>query len=80
MHSSLISKIEKARLYAQERERVTFQQFTATFRGEHDTYTVTYDAGRWACTCPFFQRQNTCSHTRALEQILGEMLPSPSSA
>lgn len=80
MHSSLISKIEKARLYAQERERVTFQRFTATFRGEHDTYTVTYDAGRWACTCPFFSSHRTCSHSMALEHILGEMLPASTPA
>lgn len=77
MHSSLISKIEKARLYAQERERVSFHRFTATFRGEHDTYTITYDAGRWTCTCPFFGGHQTCSHSMALEHILGEMLSSP---
>ncbi|GBD11171.1 hypothetical protein HRbin23_00823 [bacterium HR23] len=80
MHSSLISKIEKARLYAQERNRVTFQRFTVTFRGEHNTYTVTYDAGRWDCTCPFFRRHQTCSHSMALEHILGEMLTAPSPA
>jgi hypothetical protein len=77
MHSSMISKIEKARRYAQERERVTFQSFTATFRGEHNTYTVTFEAGRWGCTCPFFIRHRTCSHTMALEHILGEMVTPP---
>ena len=36
MRSSLIGKIEKAKRYAQEPERVTFSGFTAVFRGEND--------------------------------------------
>ncbi len=75
MHSSLIGKIEKARRYAQERDRVSFQEFTVSFRGEHDTYTVTYRQGAWHCTCHFFAGWGTCSHTMAMERILGEMLP-----
>jgi len=75
MHSSLIGKIEKARRYAQERDRVTFAGFKTTFRGEHDTYEVDFDGGRWHCTCNFFGGWGICSHTMALQRILGEMLP-----
>jgi hypothetical protein len=74
MHSSLIGKIEKARRYAQERDRVSFTAFRTTFRGEHDSYDVGFDGTKWHCTCNFFGSWGLCSHTMALERILGEML------
>ena len=74
MNSSLIGKIEKAKRYAQERQRVSFRDFTASFHGEHDDYTLTYHEGRWQCSCHFFSGWGVCSHTMALERILGEML------
>ena len=49
MYSSLIGKVQKAQQYAQERERVHFSQFNASFRGEHDSYQVTYHDGNWWC-------------------------------
>lgn len=75
MHSSLIGKIEKAKRYAQETERVAFSQFLVKFRGEHDNYETGYSDGKWHCTCRFFSSWGTCSHTMALERILGKMLP-----
>ncbi len=80
MHSSLIGKIEKARRYAQERDRVSFASLKTTFRGEHDTYEVEYADGRWHCTCNFFGGWGVCSHTMALQRILGEMLPKEAQA
>ncbi len=75
MQSSLISKIEKARRYAQDPGRVRFSQFQATFQGEHDTYTVTYNDGQWHCTCHFFSGWETCSHTMAMQRMLRDQLP-----
>ncbi len=75
MQSSLISKIEKAKRYAQEKDRVTFGEFKVTFRGEHNNYTISYKEGKWHCSCRFFSKQTVCSHTMALQQILAEMLP-----
>ena len=75
MHSSLIGKIQKANLYAQEPDRVNFQQFSATFRGEHDSYTVSYVGGAWKCSCNFFTSWGVCSHTMTIQKILGVMLP-----
>lgn len=75
MQSSLIGKIEKAKLYAQEKDRVTFSDFTVKFRGENDSYEVSYRDNKWRCTCNFFSSWGTCSHTMALEKILGSMLP-----
>ena len=75
MHSSLIGKIEKAKRYAQETERVTFSELSVKFRGENDDYTISYKDGQWHCSCHFFSNWGLCSHTMALEKILGDMLP-----
>ena len=75
MHSSLIGKIEKARRYAQQPERVQFTRFTATFNGENDAHEVSYDAGAWKCSCEFFAGWDVCCHTMAIERMLGMMLP-----
>jgi len=75
MHSSLIGKIEKAKRYAQERERITFSEFTVSFHGEHDIYHLSYKEGQWHCTCSFFPKWGLCSHTMALQEILADMLP-----
>ena len=74
MDSGMISKIQKARRYAEERDRITFNDFDVTFRGEHDTYQVTYHRGRWSCQCGFFAQRGLCSHTMALERVLMGML------
>ena len=75
MQSSLIGKIEKAKRYAQETDRITFSNFSAKFRGEHDYYTISLKDGKWHCSCHFFSTWGLCSHTMALERILGDMLP-----
>jgi len=75
MQSSLIGKIEKAKRYAQEPERVTFKDFAVEFRGENNTYKVSYKEGKWQCTCLFFSQRGICSHTMALQRLLGTMLP-----
>ena len=75
MQSSLIGKIEKAKRYAQETERVTLSEFSAEFRGDNNTYTTEYKNGKWHCSCHFFPSWGRCSHTMALEKILSNMLP-----
>lgn len=75
MHSSLIGKIEKAKRYAQETDRITFSDFSVEFRGENDIYTTEYKDDKWHCSCRFFSSWGLCSHTMALEKILGNMLP-----
>ena len=75
MQSSLIGKIEKAKRYAQEKERVTFYELSAKFRGENDDYTTSYKDGKWHCSCHFFSSWGLCSHTMALQKILDNMLP-----
>ncbi len=75
MQSSLIGKIEKAKRYAQETERITFSELSVKFQGEHDNYTISYQEGKWHCSCHFFSNWGLCSHTMALQKILGDMLP-----
>ena len=74
MDSGIIGKIEKARRYAEEKERVTFTSFKATFQGNHNTYDVGFDSGAWQCGCHFFATRGVCSHTMALQRILEDML------
>ena len=75
MHSSLIGKIEKAKRYAQEPERVRFSRFELVFKGEHDEYVVSYENSRWHCGCAFFGGWKVCSHTIAMYRLLTPMLP-----
>ena len=75
MQSSLIGKVEKARRYALEKNRVSFSTFTASFKGDHDSYSVAYDQGKWRCTCHSFAQFGLCSHTMALQKILEGMIP-----
>jgi hypothetical protein len=75
MHSSLIGKVEKANRYARELDRITIDGLSLTFRGDNDTHHVRLDAGRWHCTCHYFESWGACVHLLALQKILGVMLP-----
>ena len=74
MNSSLIGKIEKARRYAQELDRVRIVQLAADFRGDHGLHKVRFAGGDWECNCEFFSRWGTCSHTMAMQRMLDPML------
>jgi hypothetical protein len=74
MDSGMIGKIDKAKRYAQETQRISFNQFEAAFKGENNDHTVRYDAGKWQCTCSYFQSHNLCSHTMAFELLLKDMV------
>jgi hypothetical protein len=74
MDSGLIGKIDKARKYAEEKERVTITSFTAVFHGNHDDYQVSFNSSQWRCQCLFFSTRGVCSHTMALQRILDDML------
>jgi hypothetical protein len=76
MDSSMIGKIEKAKRYAAEADhRVVFKQFHVSLAGDNNTYEVTFDAGRWSCGCKYFASHGVCSHTMAMERVLGAKLP-----
>jgi hypothetical protein len=75
MDYGMIGKIEKAKRYAEERDRIRFDQLTVTFDGDNNPHTVKLEEGRWSCDCDFFQTRAICSHTMALERILEGMIP-----
>ncbi len=74
MDYGMIGKIDKARRYAQERERIKFESFKAILNGRHDSHVVEYADGAWTCDCDFFLSRGVCSHSMALERILAGML------
>lgn len=74
MDYSMISKLEKAKQYAKERERFTFNSFQVSMNGSNGSHVVTYENGKWNCDCSFFQSRGRCSHTMSLEIILEGMV------
>ena len=74
MDYSMIGKIEKAKRYAEQRDRIRFLSFRVTFDGDNNPHEVTYEGGTWHCDCSFFQSRGVCSHTMAMERILAGML------
>ncbi len=74
MDSGMIGKIQKAKRYAEERNRVHFNDFTVILDGTNNAHTVTYKDGEWGCDCDYFQGRGRCSHTMALEMILDKMI------
>ena len=77
MDYGMIGKIEKAKRYADERDRINFDELKVTFDGTNNPHTVHFKNGEWQCDCDFFQTRGRCSHTIALEIILKDMLPEP---
>lgn len=74
MDYGMIGKIEKAKRYAQERNRIRFESLSVTFDGENNPHTVNFKNNEWQCDCDFFHTRGRCSHTMALEMILEGML------
>jgi hypothetical protein len=77
MDYGMINKIEKAKRYAEERDRINIESLSVKFNGTNNPHTVQFQDGVWRCDCSFFQTRGRCSHTMALEMILEEMIPEP---
>lgn len=78
MDSATISRIEKGKQYAAQRDqRISFEQFTVHVKGNNADHTVTFHDNMWHCTCESFQLRGVCSHTQALEIVLEGVIPSP---
>jgi len=75
MDYGMIGKIEKSKIYAEERERIEFESLRVTLRGDNDSvHKVSYENGNWKCDCSFFSSRNVCSHTMAMERVLADMV------
>jgi hypothetical protein len=77
MDSGMIGKIQKAKRYAEQRDRIRLEALKVTFYGENNPHTVHLKDGVWKCDCDFFQSRGLCSHTMALEKIMEGMLGIP---
>jgi len=73
MDYGMIGKIEKAKKYAEQRDRFRIESLTVTFVGDNNPHKITLLEGIWKCDCDFFQSRGRCSHTMALEKILEGM-------
>lgn len=81
MDYGMIGKIEKAKRYAQERNRFQFHSFSVSVQGDNNTHHVSYENGEWSCDCEFFKSRGRCVHTISLETILeGMTVLEPSTA
>ena len=80
MTPSLIGKIEKAKRYADEKDRIHVTGLQVHFDGENGPHDISLDNGRWSCTCDFFPAWGVCSHTMALERVFDGLLPKRSEA
>ncbi len=74
MDYGMIGKIEKAKLYSEERERIRFDSFQVRINGDNNEHFITYDQGSWNCDCDFFASRSVCGHTMAMERILQDMV------
>ena len=75
MDNGMIRKYEKAKIYAEEKDRIEIVSLQVNFDGKNNPHQVTYADGKWTCDCGFFNSRGRCSHTMALELILNEMIP-----
>jgi hypothetical protein len=74
MHSDLIGKVEKARRYAEEPERIKFRNFKAHFNGGNSEHEIELKDNHWTCTCSFSRSWGTCAHIMAMQRLLTPML------
>jgi hypothetical protein len=74
MDYSMIGKIEKAKLYAEQRDRIHFDTFQVRINGDNNPHVVSYDQGAWHCDCDYFATRTVCSHTMTMERVLDSMV------
>jgi hypothetical protein len=70
----MIGKIQKAKEYAEQPERVTFSTLAIEFQGDNDVYRLSLSSEGWNCTCPGFQKYGICPHVMSIERVFTPML------
>ncbi len=74
MDTSMINKIQKAKEYAQQPEKVTFHSLALEFRGDNSEYHLELAPDGWSCSCPGFQKYGICPHVMTIEKMFKPML------
>lgn len=60
---------DRAKKYAAD-DRLALTGFTAEVRGDHGRYQVAWQGGQWHCSCSFFLKYGTCSHSMTAAENL----------
>jgi hypothetical protein len=74
MDYGMIGKIEKAKIYSEEPDRMKFESFQVKIQGDNNVHIVNYNHGLWDCDCEFFASRAVCGHTMAMERVLKGMV------
>ncbi|MEO8606905.1 MAG: SWIM zinc finger family protein [Chloroflexota bacterium] len=74
MDYGMIGKIEKAKRYAQEPQRITLRSLEVEFKGDNNTYALTLNDHGWHCSCPGYGQHKICPHIMTIERLLRPML------
>ncbi len=74
MDYGMIGKIEKAKRYAQQPERITFLSLTAEFTGDNSAYRISLGPEGWDCSCSGFRTHGICPHVMAMEKLFRPMI------
>ena len=76
MNSSFIRKVEKAKDYALQKERVNLTGCTVLFQGDNGDHNIAYEAGNWRCDCDYHIGRDTCTHIMAMQMMLQDFVES----
>src|SRR5260221_11412005 len=68
MNSSLISKIEKAKRYSAEPDRVHIQSLDVSFRGDNGSHKIRLSGDEWSCECDHFVAHGLCAPVMPLQR------------
>ena len=75
MQSTIVTKAEKARRYAQEPDRLRIGALEATFEAGGGTHVLRLGPGGWTCDCEFSVANGVCPHAEAASRMLDAHLP-----
>ena len=70
----MINKIQKAKEYATQPERITFNSLTIEFQGDNSNYEMTLGPDGWTCSCPGYSKYHICPHIMTIEKLFKPML------
>jgi hypothetical protein len=70
MQSTIVTKAEKARRYAQEPDRLRINAIEATFEAGGGRHVLKLGDGGWTCDCEFGQANGVCPHAEAASRML----------
>jgi hypothetical protein len=80
MDNGMMRKYEKAKMYAEQPERMSVESLVVQFDGRNNPHTVNLADGVWQCDCDFFVGRERCAHTMALELVMSDLIEAPAVA